>query len=47
MNIEQLLKSSTIEAFQALFGAAVPEASITINLTKKEFEGDFPTHKAF
>ena len=41
MNIEQLLKSSTIEAFQALFGAAVPEASITINLTKKEFEGDY------
>jgi len=37
MNIEQLLKSSTAEVFQALFGAEVAESAITINLTKKEF----------
>ena len=41
MNIEQLLKSATAEAFQALFGVEVAEATITINLTKKEFEGDY------
>jgi arginyl-tRNA synthetase len=41
MNIEQLLKSSTAEVFQALFGAEVAESAITINLTKKEFEGDY------
>ena len=41
MNIEQLLKSSTVQAFQALFAAEVPETSVTINLTKKEFEGDY------
>lgn len=41
MNIEQLLKSSTVEVFHGLFGAEVAESAITINLTKKEFEGDY------
>ena len=41
MNIEQLLKSSTAQAFQSIFGAEVAESSVTINLTKKEFEGDY------
>ena len=41
MNIEQLLKSSTAEAFQSIFGAEVAESAVTINLTKKEFEGDY------
>src|SRR5271165_3500506 len=41
MNIEQLLKSSTVAAFHGLFGSEVAESAITINLTKKEFEGDY------
>lgn len=41
MNIEQLLKSATAEVFQALFGAELAENTITINVTKKEFEGDY------
>ena len=41
MNIEQLLKSSTIQVFSSLFGGEVSESDITINLTRKEFEGDY------
>lgn len=41
MNIELQLKSLTKQAFNDLFGADVAEESITINLTKKEHEGDF------
>ena len=41
MNIEQLLKSNTVAVFQAVFGAEVAESAITINVTKKEFEGDY------
>jgi arginyl-tRNA synthetase len=41
MNIEQLLKSSTAPVFKVLFGAEVADTVITINLTKKEFEGDY------
>jgi arginyl-tRNA synthetase len=41
MNIEQLLKSSVAGAIQVLFGVEVEESILTINLTKKEFEGDY------
>jgi arginyl-tRNA synthetase len=41
MNIEQLLKSATVEVFTTLFGSEVTESAVTIGLTKKEFEGDY------
>jgi arginyl-tRNA synthetase len=41
MNIEQLLKVSTAQVFQNLFGSEVAESAVTINLTKKEFVGDY------
>ncbi|MBS1686944.1 MAG: arginine--tRNA ligase [Bacteroidetes bacterium] len=41
MNIEQLLKSATAGVFTDLFGGEVAESAITINQTKKEFEGDY------
>jgi arginyl-tRNA synthetase len=41
MQIEQLLKSATIQVFSELFGTDIAESAITINLTKKEFEGDY------
>lgn len=41
MNIEQLLKSATAAVFTDLFGGEVAESAITINQTKKEFEGDY------
>ncbi|MCW3128129.1 MAG: Arginyl-tRNA synthetase, partial [Bacteroidetes bacterium] len=41
MNIEQLLKSATVEVFTTLFGNEVKESAVTIGLTKKEFEGDY------
>ena len=41
MNIEQLLKSATVAAFQSLFQNEIAESAITISLTKKEFEGDY------
>jgi arginyl-tRNA synthetase len=41
MNIEQLLKSATVEVFTTLFGSEVAESAVTVGLTKKEFEGDY------
>jgi arginyl-tRNA synthetase len=41
MNIEQTLQSATAAIFKELFGAEVSENAVTINLTKKEFEGDY------
>ena len=41
MQIEALLKSATAAIFPSLFGTALDENAITINLTKKEFEGDY------
>jgi arginyl-tRNA synthetase len=41
MNIEQTLQSATAAIFKELFGAEVAESTLTINLTKKEFEGDY------
>ena len=41
MQIEPILKSATAQVFPALFDTAVDESTITINLTKKEFEGDY------
>lgn len=41
MNIEQQLKSLTQQAFNELFSADVPGESVTINITKKEHEGDY------
>lgn len=41
MNIEQLLKSATVEVFTTLFGSEVAESTVTVGLTKKEFEGDY------
>ena len=41
MQIELLLKSTTAQIFPTLFGTAVDQSTITINLTKKEFEGDY------
>jgi arginyl-tRNA synthetase len=41
MNIEQLLKSATVQVFTDLFGGEVAESAVTIGQTKKEFEGDY------
>lgn len=41
MNIRQKLQSSVAEAFLGLYSVTLPEAEITVNLTKKEFTGDY------
>ena len=41
MQIEQLLQTATVEVFNTLFNGDIAAASVTINLTKKEFEGDY------
>lgn len=41
MSIEQQLKSLAQQAFNDLFAAEIPEESVTINITKKEHEGDY------
>ena len=41
MNLEQILKQSTAAIFKAEFGADVSLDSVTINITKKEHEGDY------
>ena len=41
MTLEQTLKQSTAAIFKEEYGADVPLDSVTINITKKEHEGDF------
>ena len=41
MPIPEVIKQSTAEAIKALYGADVPAADITLNVTSKEFDGDF------
>ncbi len=41
MTLEQTLKQSTAAIFKEEFGAYVPLDSVTINITKKEHEGDY------
>ena len=41
MNIEQLLKTNTTEIFKTEFAADIAADSVTINITKKEHEGDY------
>jgi arginyl-tRNA synthetase len=41
MKLEQLLKNATVETFKAAFAADIAEDSVTINITKKEHEGDY------
>jgi arginyl-tRNA synthetase len=39
--LEQKLKQLTVDIFKNVFDADVPEDAVTINVTKKEHEGDF------
>ncbi len=41
MTLEQTLKQSTAAIFKEEFGADVPLDSVTLNITKKEHEGDY------
>lgn len=41
MSIEQLLKQSTVNIFSTLFQTEISPEAVTINITKKEHEGDF------
>ncbi|MCK5823204.1 MAG: arginine--tRNA ligase [Bacteroidales bacterium] len=41
MNIEEKIKVNIIEAFQKIYNAEIPEKSIQIQKTRKEFIGDF------
>lgn len=41
MTLEQTLKQSTATIFKEEFGADVPLDSVTLNITKKEHEGDY------
>lgn len=41
MSLEQQLKQATQQVFKTEFGADIPAEVITINITKKEHEGDY------
>src|ERR1035441_1862230 len=41
MTLEETLKQSTIEIFKSEFGTEVAPDAVTINITKKEHEGDY------
>jgi arginyl-tRNA synthetase len=41
MTLEQILKTNTVEIFKTEFTADVAADAVTINITKKEHEGDF------
>jgi arginyl-tRNA synthetase len=41
MNLEQTLKQSTVEIFKEEFGADISPDTVTLNITKKEHEGDY------
>lgn len=41
MGLELLLKKATQQIFKDTFGAEIAEDSVTINITKKEHEGDY------
>ncbi|HWB63240.1 MAG TPA: hypothetical protein VG603_07020, partial [Chitinophagales bacterium] len=41
MTLEETLKQSTVEIFKTEFAAEIPADAVTINITKKEHEGDF------
>lgn len=39
--IEPMLRETTVAAIKELYGAQIKEGDVTINLTRKEFEGDY------
>ncbi len=41
MSIEQILKTNTVEIFKTAFAADIAADAVTINITKKEHEGDY------